>query len=380
MSDTDDEFVNNIVADLGSGNCHVGFAGDDRPCSVFPTVLGRPKHREASPEVGLFVGDEAQARREILAMTSPIERGIVTNWEDMEQLWQYIFTSVLRVSPEEFNVLNSEVSYVPGACREMMLQLLMEKFNVLGYNAQPSGILAVMGYGHTNSLILECGDGVTEAFPVYEGHAFPDTIKRMEIGGKDVTMNLQKLMYEKGYSFTTYSEIDTIRRLKEDHCSVWPDSNTLDTATSSSMQLDTFTLPDGQQISIGEEKFKAPEILFRPSLRGYGFDEEGGVQDLVHASIQACEADCRSNLYFNVLLSGGTTLLPGFKERLLKELSNKASCRVKVWADPARKYLVWIGGSIYASLYVCQSKWITRNDYHEFGPNIIHRKCQLSAC
>ncbi|XP_048751822.2 actin, clone 302-like isoform X2 [Ostrea edulis] len=328
----------------------------------------------ASSEVEFYIGNEAQARREILAMTSPIDRGIVTNWEDMEQLWQYVFTGTLGVSPEEHNVLNSEISFMPKACKEVMLQLLMEKFNVQGYNAQLQGVLAAIAYGHTSSLILECGEGVAQAFPVYESYAFPDTIKSMEIAGKDVTMSLQKLLYEKGYSFTTYSEIEAVREIKERYCSIRPDK-----MASQSEEEVIYTLPDGQQITIGDERFEAPEVLFRSSLLGYDTGELGGIQDLVHASLQACDSYCRRDLYFNVLLSGGTTLLPGFKERLLQELSSKAPCRVKVWADPARKFMVWIGGSIYASLSFCENKWITRSEYSEHGPNIIHRKCQLAA-
>ena len=62
---------------------------------------------------------------------------------------------------------------------------------------------------------------------------------------------------------------------------------------------------------------------------------------------------------------------------MTKELSAIApdSVRVKVIAPPERKYSVWIGGSILASLSTFQQMWISKQEYDESGPAIVHRKC-----
>ena len=89
-----------------------------------------------------------------------------------------------------------------------------------------------------------------------------------------------------------------------------------------------------------------------------------------------CDIDLRKDLFYNIVLSGGTTMFPGINERLTKELDRLTppSSTVKVVTPPERKYSVWIGGSILASLNTFQEKWYTRDDYDELGPEGIHNK------
>jgi actin len=90
-----------------------------------------------------------------------------------------------------------------------------------------------------------------------------------------------------------------------------------------------------------------------------------------------CDVDIRKDLYGNVVLSGGTTMFAGIGERMMKEMSQLApqSIKIKVVAPPERKYSVWIGGSILSSLSTFQQMWITKSEYDESGPTIVHRKC-----
>lgn len=90
-----------------------------------------------------------------------------------------------------------------------------------------------------------------------------------------------------------------------------------------------------------------------------------------------CDIDIRKDLYTNIVLSGGTTMYPGIADRMHKEIANLApnSMKVKIIAPPERKYSVWIGGSILASLSTFQNMWISKQEYDESGPSIVHRKC-----
>merc|ERR1712026_482129 len=131
-----------------------------------------------------------------------------------------------------------------------------------------------------------------------------------------------------------------------------------------------YELPDGQVITIGAERFRCCEPLFKPSLIG---KESPGIHQLTYDSIQKCDVDIRRDLYTNTVLSGGSTMFPGIDKRLNKEITAlaPAAVKVKIVAPPERKYSVWIGGSILSSLSTFQEMWITKDEYDESGPGIV---------
>ena len=145
-------------------------------------------------------------------------------------------------------------------------------------------------------------------------------------------------------------------------------------ATESSDKEKTYELPDGNIITIGSERFRCPECLFQPSIVG---KEASGIHDTTFQSVMKCDVDIRKDLYANVVLSGGTTMFTGIGERMTKELTALApsTMKIKVVAPPERKYSVWIGGSILSSLSTFQQMWISKGEYDESGPTVVHRKC-----
>ncbi|KAK9989862.1 hypothetical protein SO802_030101 [Lithocarpus litseifolius] len=357
-----------IVCDNGTGSVKAGFAGDDAPCVLFPSIIGRPRNSHAMIGIGqkaIYFGDEAQARRGILSLSYPIEHGIVRDWEAMERLWEHTFDKELRVNIEEHPVLLTEAPLNPKTNREKMVEIMFEAFTIPATFIAIQAVLSLYASGRTTGMVMDSGEGVTHAVPIYEGYALPHAIQRLDLAGKDLTDYLTKILAEEGYIFTTSAEREIVRDIKEKLSYVAMDfEKELGVPKESSEPEKLYELPDGQVITIGAGRFKCPEVLFDPRRMGM---ESGGVHEIVLRSIRRCDMDIRREMFGNLVLSGGTTMIPGLADRLAKELSSLAppGVRVRVVAPPERKYSVWIGGSILASLSTFQQMWITKEDYME---------------
>ncbi|TPX71766.1 hypothetical protein SpCBS45565_g00832 [Spizellomyces sp. 'palustris'] len=370
----DDVLTNQpVVIDNGSGVIKAGFAGDDQPKCFFPSFVGRPKHHRVmagAVEGDTFIGKKAQELRGLLRIKYPMEYGVVTDWDDMERIWGFVYEEELKILSEEHPVLLTEAPQNPRTNRDTAAQILFETFNVPALFLSIQAVLALYASGRTTGIVLDIGDGVTHAVPVYEGFSMPHAVRRVDMAGRDITHHLQLLLRKSGYSLSTSAEKEVVRIIKEKTCYIA--SNPAKEEKEAVGKYEDFILPDGTPLKLGPERFRAPEILFAPDLIGQEFP---GVHQLCVDAIQKADMDLRKHLYSNMVLSGGTTLCRGFGDRLLGEVKRLAlkDVKIKIYAPPERKYSTWIGGSILASLSTFKKMWVSAEEYQE-DPDIIHKK------
>lgn len=367
-----------LIIDNGSKMMKVGFSGEATPRTIFPSIVGTPRYQGIMVGMGQrdsYVGHEAQSKSGILNITTPIRHGCVTDWPAMEKIWSHAFYHELGVTPEDQPVLVTEAPFTPKADRERMAQTMFETFNVPSLLIVGAHQTALRAGGRTTGIVLDCGGGVGHVAPIYNGNTIHEGIIRLDFAGVDLTDYLMRLLTDRGYSFTTTGEREIIRSIKEKLCYVALDfdQELLSTSTSSDVER-PYTLPDGQVIVVGSERFRCPEALFQPHFIGM---ESAGVQGALHNSISACAEEAREDLYANIVLSGGSTKFPGFADRLKYELSALAppGTTVNVIAPPDPEYSSWIGGSKLASSKASEGMWISRQEYDENGPSIVHQKC-----
>merc|ERR1719150_685178 len=225
---------------------------------------------------------------------------------------------------------------------------MFETFSSPAMYVANQAVLSLYASGYTTGIVLESGDGVTHTVPIYEGYCLPHAVQRLDLAVRDIKEKL------------CYVALDFDDEMQKSE-------------TSSEVEQN-YELPDGQVITVGAERFRAPEALFQPNLLGL---EQEGIHKLTFSSIMKCDVDIRKDLYGNVVMSGGTTMYKGIPERVQKEIKSLApdSMTIKLIAPPERKYSVWIGGSILASLSTFEEMWIKKEEYDESGPSIVHRKC-----
>uniref|UniRef100_A0A4W3GP21 Uncharacterized protein n=1 Tax=Callorhinchus milii TaxID=7868 RepID=A0A4W3GP21_CALMI len=348
-----------IVMDIGTGYTKAGFAGDDKPRVVLRSLVGIPIHQpvhDHNKGPDYYIGNSIP-NDPWITKTRVVTNGIVTDWDALEMLWHYVFYQELRVAPEEHAILLSDAPLSPITNREKSAELLFEGFGVPALFIAHQTLLSLYSTGRTTGLIIESGLGVSYTAPIHNGYTLPHATFRLDLAGGCLTEYMGKLLEECGNPFSS-EETHIVRNIKETCCYVTHDFQE-EMVASESDYLTDYELPDGHIITIGNERFRCPEALFKPQVIGLA---DPGLHILAMKSLQKCKEGIHSELLNNIVLSGGSSMFPGFAERIQKEIGKLAPNRSKlnVYASPQRKF---------------SSLWVRKKDYEEEGSVIVHRKC-----
>ncbi len=312
--------MTSIILDNGSGFIKAGFEGEDHPRTTFPSAIGTRRISITNPlrceewnrtddhmKIS-YVGDEAQSMRGVLSLKYPIQHGVVTNWNDMETIWRHTFSRALRVDTAEYPVLMTEKPSNSTLNKEKMIQVMFESFRVPSMSIVIESVLSLFASGRTTGIVLDWGHGVCTSVPILEGSIQRHAVLESNLCGDTMTEYMIQMLVNKEYFFSSSSEREIARELKEDVCYVALEfEEEMKKAHEDEACVQRpYQLPDGNVINIGCERFQCPEILFQPHLIGM---DRLGVHEMIAHSIDSTGIEFKRLLYDNIVLSGGATMV-----------------------------------------------------------------------
>ena len=273
----------------------------------------------ASGKAQYKVGDEALTKRGMLTLVHPIQKGLVVDWDCCEHVWRHTFYCELKVLPEDFPVLVTEVPLNPRTSREKMTTLLFAVFNVPRLYVNVQAVLSLYASGRTTGCVLDSGADSTHVVPCVDAYAVPHAIAHVRVTGRSITARLSSLAAERRCVLQDEAMHDTIvQDMKETLAYVALDYDA-ELAKDRADLEKSYELPDGKCVKIADERFRCPELLFRADLDPNvddAPDAAPGVHACIHDAIAACDPSVRKELFATILLSGGNCAFPGLPERL----------------------------------------------------------------
>ncbi|XP_005384980.1 PREDICTED: actin-like protein 10, partial [Chinchilla lanigera] len=359
-----------VVVDHGSGFTKAGFSGEDQPRVVLKSSSLVPSWdrpvRPGAPGCELAGG---------VTRAHPIKHGVVVDWEALEGLWERLLVGGLRVCPEQWPVLVSDSPSAPPKGREKVAELLFEALAVPACHVASTALLALCSAGALSGLAVEAGAGVCHATPVYAGHSWLQATFRLDVAGSTLSRYLRELLVAASPDLRLQGlPRKTVTQLKKRCCYVSLDFEG-DLRDPARHHPTSFRMGDGSSVCLGSERFRCPEPIFQPGLLGQA---EPGLPMLAFRALQKMPTTLRKRLANTVVLAGGSTLFPGFAERLSLELEDQCrrhgypALQPRLVARSGRGTAVWTGGSMAASLHSFQRSWMTRAMYQECGSRLVH--------
>ncbi|KAK2948946.1 putative Actin [Blattamonas nauphoetae] len=367
-----------IILDFGSSLIKSGFSGQSTPSNFSPNIVGYFKNDDLielrdNDSRAFLTSNIAMSHKGQLKLHHPVNRGRIEDWNELEGVLDNIFQQELNVDVASRNVMIIEQPFNPRQNRIKLSEYLIETCQSSGVYFVSSALCSLYASGVTTGIVVDSGDGCTTVTPIIQNRILTHSIQRSEYGGRDITSRLRHLLRLEGHSFTSSSEFEVVREIKEELCFISSDIQADRGKQHTNSFAATFTLPDKSEITLNGERFQAPELLFDPSLVG---SEEAGVDEMFENALSLSDVDCRPVLCQTISLSGGSTLFPGFPQRFLNNIRTRLQPQfpLKIKAPKDRLLSPWIGASVLASQEIMSNLWITPQRYHSEGPNLFYQE------
>ncbi|XP_052896350.1 actin-like protein 6A [Anopheles moucheti] len=406
-----------LVFDPGHHSLRVGYAQDDTPKADIPSVVGvgptdpvmnSDLETKADNNIGstnkYYVDTtHINVARPSMEIQSYMKDGMIENWDLFEKVIDYVYAKVVQSESMYHPVLFSESAWNVRNNRERLTELMLEKYSVPAFFLVKNAVLAAFANGRATALVVDSGATHTSAVPVHEGYVLSQAVVKSPLGGDYLSLQCRHYLESQNIDLTpTYAiaskdvikERDTARftpkELPEKLTASWQQymlkgllqdfqmsavqvlETPYDERTAAAIPAVHYEFPNGYHQDFGPERFKLAESLFDHNMLGAG--------QLASASVGMCDADVRLSLYGSVVVTGGNSLLPGFAERLNRDLQHRAPSNTRLKMISAngsveRRFGAWIGGSILGSIGTFQQMWISSQEYDEAGKSQVERKC-----
>lgn len=359
-----------IVIDIGSGYCKAGFAGEESPSSVFPTIIGVPRHKGfiiGAQSQDSYAGNQALSKIGILNIQYPVKSGFIMNWNDLTKILSSAYQDELHSNSNEHPVLLTDSIRSDQKQREKMTQVVFETFQVPSFCVCKQSFLSIYSTGQKTGLSIDIGHEITQIVPVHEFQTVRSGISCLNFGGSNQTILFLRALRDRGFELSAITGNLIASDIKEKYGYV-----SLDYQNEKSQEI-TYQSEDGDEFKVGDERFQCPELFFNPNL---GSLDNPSIQNAANDSIMKCDSSIRNQLFNNIVICGGSSMFDGFAERFEKEINQIAkSSKINIVAPENRAFSTWIGGSMFASSDDFASSAVNKAEYEEQGSKIV---CKLN--
>jgi actin-related protein len=362
---------NCLIVDCGSGYCKAGYSGYIEPTVTLPTAVWHPQSNNMitkDDKSNLLFGKQAlEAENGVLI--HPIQKTKIIEWDDFELYLDNLFTNELKIKPEEYGIFMTEPPLTLKSSRERLTEILFEKFNTPFIFITNGAVLSSYGAFKYSGFVLDCGYDSSTIVPISNGYPYSSCIQTIDVGGKDVSEFLIKLLVKKGYDEKKIKKY--IKEIKENCCYIENDNN------KNNKKIKKFNLPDGTEIELDKERILSTEVLFHPEMIN---KTVGGVANTFCSSVSAIDHLTKKKFEGNnLIIAGGSTLLDGFSDRLKVEIGRyyggKYKDRMDIINIKERNNLQWIGASTYSLMQIFKGLCTSKDEYNSFGAAAVHNKC-----